>query len=337
MADRKNSNSGCFSGILRRMLCTGSAPTYPSEQIPDSNTSDVKSKPKEFDRKCSEAESEGKSCPGVVARLMGLDSLPDANRVPKNEIPVSVSRSRSVNFVDYLPNFDLGEAHHRRVRTSVSFREVPASFHQQNQDFLVVVLDNVNESETNGLEVRKSEMGFGEARQGKKEKSRRKERVSLNMKKKKKEEGRNKKISKLKNEPRREIVRNPSRKRVHNNGGVNQKKVARKFSKKRENQHADEKICKFFPENSSADQYTPKDSYGDELEVRPGKNKEVLDYLELAGQLWRLTEEDLRDETNWIAKNMNFEGFENICVDFERLILDMLLHQLIGEIMDISY
>ncbi|KAK4860527.1 hypothetical protein QYF36_025629 [Acer negundo] len=43
---------------------------------------------------------------GVVARLMGLDSLPETNWIPTGKSPNSVTRSRSVNFMDYLLKFD---------------------------------------------------------------------------------------------------------------------------------------------------------------------------------------------------------------------------------------
>lgn len=62
---------------------------------------------------------------------MGLDSLPNTSRVSfRVKPPDSVTRSKSVNFIDYLLQFDPSyhqeqERIHRRMRTS-SFREVPA-------------------------------------------------------------------------------------------------------------------------------------------------------------------------------------------------------------------
>lgn len=64
---------------------------------------------------------------------------------------------------------------------------------------------------------------------------------------------------------------------------------------------------------------------------------ETESYTELPSLLWRLTEEDMK-ESNWIGKNvLEFEGFDlQICVEFERLLVDNLLHQLIDELLEIS-
>ncbi|MFS7904523.1 hypothetical protein Hanom_Chr01g00037111 [Helianthus anomalus] len=62
---------------------------------------------------------------GLVARLMGLDSFPNS---PKTTI---MQKSRSVGSLDFiLPNFHITKQplHHRRVTTSLSFREVPTTF-----------------------------------------------------------------------------------------------------------------------------------------------------------------------------------------------------------------
>jgi hypothetical protein len=143
--------------------------------------------------------------PGIVARLMGLESLPENNWVSRKGISDSVVRSRSVNFADYLLEFDLTQAQqHRRVRTSVSFREVPTPSHQQNRDFLVVCLNDGDES-TKGMrsKVRKSEVGFGEMKQRKEQRSKNKESRREKEVLKKKENRGNNKISKLRDEPRR--------------------------------------------------------------------------------------------------------------------------------------
>lgn len=86
--------------------------------------------------------------PGIVARLMGLETLPDFTRRvdPRmKSTPGTVPRSYSVNFMDHLiTGVDpLGHVtlhpHHRRVRTSVSFREVVVPRHQSQQDDLLVL------------------------------------------------------------------------------------------------------------------------------------------------------------------------------------------------------
>lgn len=137
---------------------------------------------------------------------MGLSSPPDANWVPNHRAPGAVPRSKSVNFADYLLHFDSSQAHHRRVRTSASFREVPPL--NPHNDFLVLytkdyfdgyeaeIESNLKEPETHRLR---------EAKQGK-------ELQSSNVKKKKKNSRNEFKISKLKNEPRREVGKDFSKK-----------------------------------------------------------------------------------------------------------------------------
>ncbi|GMP85877.1 hypothetical protein CsSME_00038874 [Camellia sinensis var. sinensis] len=142
MTESHNSTSKCFSGILRRILCTGSLPTHPSDLITNPTTTIPTTT---FENPKNDFKTQVNT-PGVVARLMGLDSLPNLNLVPKDS---SILRSRSVNYVDYFPDFDPTLSHHRRVRTSISFREVPTFLQQQQQpkkhnlDFFVLCLEKV--------------------------------------------------------------------------------------------------------------------------------------------------------------------------------------------------
>jgi hypothetical protein len=192
-------NSGCFSNMLRRISCFRSLPTHPADHILE---------PKAVESENRKENPEAATNPGIVARLMGLESLPANNWVSRKEIPDSVVRSRSVNFADYLLEFDLGTQaqQHRRFRTSVSFREVPTLSNQQNHDFLVVCLNGVDES-TKGMRsrVRKSEMGFGEMKQSKEQRSKNRENRREKEVVKKENQGNNK-ISKLRDEPRRRRV-----------------------------------------------------------------------------------------------------------------------------------
>ncbi|KAI7996242.1 hypothetical protein LOK49_LG10G02310 [Camellia lanceoleosa] len=142
MTKSHNSTSKCFSDIFRRLLCTGSLPTHPSDLITDSTTTIPTTT---FENSTKDFKTQVKT-PGVVARLMGLDSLPDLNLVPKES---SILRCRSVNSVNYFPDFDPTLSHHRRVKTSLSFREVPTFLQQQQQpkkhnlDFFVLCLEKV--------------------------------------------------------------------------------------------------------------------------------------------------------------------------------------------------
>ncbi|KAK6943491.1 DUF3741-associated sequence motif [Dillenia turbinata] len=154
----------CFLGIPRWLLCTGSLPMRPSDQIipePDPTKPQYLNE----DEKSEEAKADfSVSPPGLVARLMGLESLPDSNRSVSNNLktPNSFERSRSVNSLDFLLEFDLKEAQHRRVRTSVSFREeLPAFLQQENGEYFVVRFKNAEEK----TKMSKWEMGLKEQQQ----------------------------------------------------------------------------------------------------------------------------------------------------------------------------
>ncbi|PON92224.1 ALC-interacting protein [Trema orientale] len=385
MAKSEATNSGCFSGILRRMLCSGSVPTHPSDHIMDLDPTQLNPNPDKEPLKKHEIQAQ--PGPGVVARLMGLDSLPaDTNWVPSGRSRDSFSRSRSVNFADYMLKFDMTEPHqHRRVRTSVSFREVPVSFEPPDQDFVVVYLDNVDEY---SKETTKSEKGFVKGKQGKKEKVKR-DIQSSRMKNKKENERTNNKISKLKNEPRRRILPQTPKNCKQNGAKVlgsvlpcktnfqgvnlktlkpeNRKKVPENLTKKRKNHHASKKIppAENNPENlipvsvldEVYDLLVQHDAlFSDNDNLRPINSVErkdydkieqrdlAADYIKLAEQLRRLTEEDL-SESYWSISNsstssknkkLNFECYEEICMDFEQPILDLLLHEVIIELAEIS-
>ncbi|XP_057497681.1 uncharacterized protein LOC130782401 [Actinidia eriantha] len=156
MTTSQNDTSKCFSAFLRRLLCSGSLPTHPSDLITEPNNFSL------FDHhhplknsKIEVTKSQPPQTPGIVARLMGLDSLPDLNWAPKQRTLESILRSRSVNSAHYFPEFDLPRSNHRRVQTSMSFSEIPTSLQQENDDFVVLCCENV------GL-GNKSEMGLGE-------------------------------------------------------------------------------------------------------------------------------------------------------------------------------
>ncbi|XP_061358445.1 uncharacterized protein LOC133302650 [Gastrolobium bilobum] len=202
MAKHEKSKPGCFSGFLHVLLCAGngtSPPVHPSDNVTELDETEVLHSNKDA------IVDDNVATPGLVARLMGLDSLPNNKRVLKGATPDSVPRSRSVNFVDYLLEFDLGQTNHRRVKTSASFREVPSLVQRQKSDLSVLYYDdNACKDQEARTNLRKWEMGLGELKQRKKQGSKNKEivreRVSM---KKERDQGKNKKISKLKNEPRR--------------------------------------------------------------------------------------------------------------------------------------
>ncbi|KAL5722357.1 hypothetical protein ACHQM5_005890 [Ranunculus cassubicifolius] len=79
--------------------------------------------------------------PGIIGRLMGLESMPEPepNWAATQRIKLdSVRRSRSVNSIDFWSEFDPVQGMHRRVRTAVSFRELPTFIEVENSEFLLV-------------------------------------------------------------------------------------------------------------------------------------------------------------------------------------------------------
>ncbi|KAL6503255.1 hypothetical protein OROHE_023884 [Orobanche hederae] len=119
-SDQVSSSTKCYPAILWRLLCSGSHPTHTSDQFLKSNIEKIKVeeslKPEE------NAKHSVYSNPGVVARLMGLDSFPNTSSARKDKTLGSFFRSRSMNSIDFLPHFDPVKRHRRVRSTSVSIR-----------------------------------------------------------------------------------------------------------------------------------------------------------------------------------------------------------------------
>ncbi|KAM0948129.1 hypothetical protein DsansV1_C07g0075051 [Dioscorea sansibarensis] len=116
---------GCLSGIMRRLLCHNAAARQAVREA------------KQVSRElCNEAEQKPAPSPGLVARLMGLDSMPVFPYTP----PSSMGRSRSTSSLESWPLFLSGERCNEslKMRTSVSFREAPTFLRQENEDFLLL-------------------------------------------------------------------------------------------------------------------------------------------------------------------------------------------------------
>ncbi|GLT55716.1 hypothetical protein SLA2020_288120 [Shorea laevis] len=371
MSNRNKRQSGCFSSLLRRILCAGSPQTHPSDNMVELDEATEFVDEGKIQLQVAASASAG---PGVVARLMGLESLPEKNRVPIGKSPGPVTRSRSVNFMDYLLEFDLTESKHRRVRTSVSFREVPPVLQQnQNQEFVVVYWeDEMDKSKEAVAKQRKSERRHGS---GSKQRE-----VNVKERLAKKEENqrkKNKKISKLKNEPRRVAGKNSSgssRNGVRIKRGVNSKaKAPLKMvdqTKKNKNQIGvskaeyeynsdtssplsvfDANDFAFYHENSFPEvprsmemELSPNKtciSITEDLKLTKKKCSEPKDmnetefYLELAGVLCKLTGEDIR-QSKWTSGKggLEFEDFEELCMEFGEHILNFMLYQVLDELVE---
>lgn len=113
MSNHASKNHGCFSSVLHRFLCGGGLPTHPSSDI-DSPKKDSTPSPGTHNTNTNtntntNMTSTSSTPVGIVARLMGLDSIPNS--------PILMQKSRSLGSLDhFLPSFHI----HRRV---VSFRE----------------------------------------------------------------------------------------------------------------------------------------------------------------------------------------------------------------------
>ncbi|WOL14824.1 hypothetical protein Cni_G23605 [Canna indica] len=129
--DLHSDSAGCLSGALRRLLCASlrsAAPRGASELADGARWNAA--------QKNGSSGSKPPATPCIVARLMGLESMPVFPYTP----PESVRRSRSTNSADSWPGFlcsERGESVQAR-RASSSFREAPTYLRQENEDFFVL-------------------------------------------------------------------------------------------------------------------------------------------------------------------------------------------------------
>jgi hypothetical protein len=235
MCNSKSAAAGCLAGILRRILCSGNLPTHPSDQIREAD-SVVCDKDQELKaaKECIE-RFEASASPGIVARLMGLDSTPEINNLlHERSKPNSISRSRSMNSADQLAGLDSMQGQHRRVKSTLSFREMPTFLELENENFLTLSFETGGENKEFRSKGKKSEKGFGELKQRRAERCKngenRAERVSEKKKKKKTNNNKgcqeaNKKVLNDLNEPEKQS------KRISDNGKSKGSSITRSLSK----------------------------------------------------------------------------------------------------------
>ncbi|KAJ4850242.1 hypothetical protein Tsubulata_050482 [Turnera subulata] len=164
----KSGTANCLTGILRRILCSRSLPTYPSDQTTE--TSSVVCYTNIKDQKPIKSNERVEALvtnpPGVVARLMGLESLPDqANTIDPQAGANSISRSRSLNSVEFRGGTDQMQGEHRRVKSTLSFREMPTFLELENEDYIVLCFENIGGGEgrrPRRRKQRKCEVGNGD-------------------------------------------------------------------------------------------------------------------------------------------------------------------------------
>ncbi|KAF9599408.1 hypothetical protein IFM89_036988 [Coptis chinensis] len=148
VCNSQNANAfGCLSSVLRRFLGSGSLRTHPFECAKEADRVRVESNYNNFKNEQNLEPS------GVVARLMGLETMPIRNTSKE-----TIGRSRSVNSVHYLSAFDSTQMPHRRVKSSLSFREMPSFSQDDDEEFLVLSFENVHETKELVSNEVKSEM-----------------------------------------------------------------------------------------------------------------------------------------------------------------------------------
>ncbi|KAL5750530.1 hypothetical protein ACOSP7_025133 [Xanthoceras sorbifolium] len=145
--DSKSAVSGCFAGILHRILCTRSHPTHPSDQIIESCSVSCDHKDQQLEETKQESVQDKVVAPSVVARLMGLESMSNMSAVGARTTPNSLTRSRSMNSLDCKGSVDQLRGGHRRVKSisTLSVLEMPAFLEQENEEFLVLSFENGSE------------------------------------------------------------------------------------------------------------------------------------------------------------------------------------------------
>ncbi|KAE8729426.1 Zinc finger family protein [Hibiscus syriacus] len=163
----KSATTGCLSGILRRILCSRTLPTQPSD-----HTTEEANSVATFNKQQQLDDASSKVTPGIVARLMGLDCLPETTLLKSQLHPNSITRSRSMNSADYKQ--DSGSIHgkHRRLNSTLSFRDMPTYIELENEKFFVLSFEKRSERKE-----QRSKQGSGELKQRKVDKENRGEKV----------------------------------------------------------------------------------------------------------------------------------------------------------------
>lgn len=159
----KSATAGCIAGVFRRLLCLNSLPTYPSDdhfketELLEENTY-TSSSSVDFDIKATEVKiveggggGGGSATPNIVARLMGLESLPQIDRdlllTNEQKNSAAISRSRSMNYVDTVLK-ELQHSKQGKHRRAKSFRETPTFLHlDEDENFLILSFENNNGAE----------------------------------------------------------------------------------------------------------------------------------------------------------------------------------------------
>ncbi|XP_068644171.1 uncharacterized protein [Aristolochia californica] len=120
--------AGCLSGILRRFLCGDNVSSHVTEDTTYTGYS-----PFQYEETKEKVEVPP---PNLVARLMGLESMPEFDWVPRT--PNTIGRSRSANSLHNWIDLDPARCGRRRLKSCTSFREIPTFLQLENEDFLLL-------------------------------------------------------------------------------------------------------------------------------------------------------------------------------------------------------
>lgn len=175
MCTSKSATASCLTGLLRRILCSRSLPTHPSDQITETSSILCDGRHQELIKSNEKLETTA-ATPGVVARLMGLESFPETSSVDMKVSANSISRSRSMNSVEFRGESDRMQGQHRRVKSTLSFREMPTFLEVENKEYFVLSFETIgSESKKVRSKERKCEVRSGELKEKRREKCKRKE------------------------------------------------------------------------------------------------------------------------------------------------------------------
>lgn len=176
----KSATAGRLTTIFHRILCSGGLPTHPSDQIRELDSmSTMSAKVQELKTKQNtESTTTSSITPGLVERLMGLESMGDRDTSTTIEATStsSLSRSKSMNSVDNLGEHKPMEGLHKRAKSSSSSSslcEVPTFHLLENENFLVLNFESGcdgGEFRSKGRRKEKSLKERGELKKNRREK-----------------------------------------------------------------------------------------------------------------------------------------------------------------------
>ncbi|KAL1827453.1 hypothetical protein ACET3Z_005865 [Daucus carota] len=150
----KPATAGCIHGIIRRFLCFNtSIPTHPSDHF----NAEAATACRSLDDASSGIGEASAATPGLVARLMGLDSMPMSDHRDFN----SVRRTKSM---DSLRDVELVQSKHRHVKSTLSFRDGPSFLELEDEEFFILSFESGGKNKDSRSNSRKSDLGISEMR-----------------------------------------------------------------------------------------------------------------------------------------------------------------------------